>query len=258
MQTNRAKEKLNSGQAVLGTFMGLGSPSVAELLSQVGLDFLVIETEHNGLDSAEIEHMLMAIKGTETVPIVRVPSHEQVFIQRALDMGAMGVIAPMLRTAAEAEALVAATRYPPHGIRGWGPMRASQYTIDNDDYITRANDNIIVAALLETTEAVENLEEITSVPGFDALYLGMWDLCFNMGFNPMEMPFPETDAVIEYAAEIGKKNGVAIGIGSTTPEELKQRMDQGLTFLGFGPDYSLVLNAVRAGVDVFHESEQGS
>ena len=73
MQTNRTKEKLNAGEAVLGTFMGLGSPNVAELLSQVGLDFLVIETEHNGLDSAEIEHLLMAIKGTDTVPIVRVP-----------------------------------------------------------------------------------------------------------------------------------------------------------------------------------------
>ena len=258
MQTNRTKEKLNAGEAVLGTFMGLGSPNVAELLSQVGLDFLVIETEHNGLDSAEIEHLLMAIKGTDTVPIVRVPSHEQVFIQRALDMGALGTIAPMLKTADEAEALVAASRYPPHGIRGWGPMRASQYTIDTDDYIKRANDNIIVAALLETAEAVENLEEITSVPGLDALYLGMWDLCFSMGFNPIEMPFPETDAVIEYAVEIGKKNGVAIGIGSTTPGELKQRKDQGLTFLGFGPDYYLVLNAVRSGIDAFRGSEKGS
>ena len=258
MQTNHAKEKLNAGEAVLGTFMGLGSPNVAELMSQVGLDFLVIETEHNGLDSAEIEHLLMAIKGTDTVPIVRVPSHEHVFIQRALDMGALGIIAPMLRTAAEAEALVAATRYPPHGTRGWGPMRASQYTIDTADYISRANDNIIVSALLETKEAVENLEEITSVPGLDALYLGMWDLCFSMGFNPIDMPFPETDAVIEYAAEIGKKNGVAIGIGSTTPDELIMRKAQGLTFLGFGPDYYLVLNAVRAGIDAFHGSEKGS
>ena len=125
MQTNRAREKLKTGEATLGTFMGLGSPNLAELLSQVGLDFLVIETEHNGLDSAEVEHMLMAIKGTETIPIVRVPSHDYVFIQRALDMGAMGILVPMLKTAAEVESIVAATRYPPRGTRGWGPMRAS-------------------------------------------------------------------------------------------------------------------------------------
>ena len=211
MQTNRAREKLKTGEATLGTFMGLGSPNLAELLSQVGLDFLVIETEHNGLDSAEVEHMLMAIKGTETIPIVRVPSHDYVFIQRALDMGAMGILVPMLKTAAEVESIVAATRYPPRGTRGWGPMRASQYTIDNDDYIKRADDNILVAGLLETKEAVENLEEITSVPAFDALYLGMWDLCFSMGLNPMEMPFPETDAVIERAVEIGKKMELPLG-----------------------------------------------
>ncbi len=254
MQTNKTREKLNAGQAALGSFLGLGSPNLAELMSQVGLDFLVIETEHNGLDSAEIEHMLMAIKGTDTVPIVRVPSHDAVYIQRALDMGAMGIIVPMLKTAAEVEAIVAATRYPPHGTRGWGPMRASQYTIDNDDYIERANDNILVSGLLETKEAVENLDEITSVPGLDALYIGMWDLCFSMGFNPMEMPFPETDAVIERALEIGKKNGVAIGMGSNSPEELKQLKAQGFTYLGYGPDYYLVLNAINAGVEAFNQS----
>ena len=252
MQTNKTREKLNAGQAALGTIMGLGSPNLAELLSNVGLDYLVIETEHNGLDSAEIEHMLMAIKGTETIPIVRVPSHDYVFIQRALDMGAMGILVPMLKTAAEVEKIVAATRYPPHGTRGWGPMRASKYTLDDDDYIKRANDNILVTGLLETKEAVENLEEITSVPGLDALYLGMWDLCFSMGFNPMEMPFPETDAVIERALEIGKKNGVAIGIGSSSPEDLKQRQAQGMTFLGYGPDYYLVRNAIKAAVDAFN------
>lgn len=253
MQTNRTREKLNADQAVFGTFMGLGSPNLAELLSQVGLDYLVIETEHNSLDSAEIEHMLMAIKGTETIPIVRVPSHDTVYIQRALDMGAMGILLPMLKTAAEAEAVVAATRYPPHGTRGWGPLRASQYTIDNADYIKRANDNILVAGILETKEAVENLDEITAVPGLDALFLGMWDLCFSMGLNPMEMPFTETDAVIERALEIGKKNGVAIGMGSNTPEDLKKHKSQGFTLLEYGPDYYLMLNAINDGLNAFNQ-----
>jgi 2-keto-3-deoxy-L-rhamnonate aldolase RhmA len=253
MQTNRTREKLIAGQAAFGTFMGLGSPNLAELLSQVGLDYLVIETEHNGLDSAEIEHMLMAIKGTETTPIVRIPSHDTVYIQRALDMGAMGIIVPLLKTATEAEAIVAASRYPPDGTRGWGPLRASQYTLDNDDYIKRANDNILVAGLLETKEAVENLDEITSVPGLDALFIGMWDLCFSMGLNPMDMPFPETDAVIERALEIGKKNGVAIGMGSNTPEDLIRHKTQGFTFLAYGPDYYLMINAINAGLEAFNQ-----
>lgn len=253
MQTNKTREKLIAGQAAFGTFMGLGSPNLAELLSQVGLDYLVIETEHNGLDSAEIEHMLMAIKGTETTPIVRIPSHDTVYIQRALDMGAMGIIVPMLKTADDAEAIVAASRYPPDGTRGWGPLRASQYTLDNDDYLKRANDNILVAGLLETKEAVENLDEITSVPGLDALFIGMWDLCFSMGLNPMDMPFPETDAVLKRALEIGKKNGVAIGMGSNTPEDLIRHKKQGFTFLGYGPDYYLMINAINAGLEAFNQ-----
>ena len=184
--------------------MGLGSPNLAELLAHAGYDWLVIETEHNALDTAQIEHMLMAINGTEAIPIVRIPSANPVFIQRALDIGGMGILVPMVKTADEAQAIVDATRYPPQGKRGWGPLRASQYTVDNEDYFNRANDNILVFLLIETKEAVENLEEIGAVPGVDVLYIGMWDLCLSMGLNPLHMPHPETDAVIERALEVGR------------------------------------------------------
>src|SRR5258707_9733105 len=110
MRKNWVREKMRAGQPTLGCFLGLGSPNVAELLAHAGFDWLVIETEHNGLDSAEIEHILMAINGTETIPIVRVPSANPVYIQRALDVGALGVLVPLVRTAAEARAIVAATR----------------------------------------------------------------------------------------------------------------------------------------------------
>ena len=119
---------------------------------------LVIETEHNGLDSAEVEHMLRAVDTTDAVPIVRVPSANPVYIQRALDLGGMGILVPLVRSAAEAEAIVRATRFPPHGSRSWGPLRASRYTFDNRDYMDRANENILVALILETREAVEQLD----------------------------------------------------------------------------------------------------
>ena len=127
---------------------------MAELMAHAGMDWLVIETEHNALDSAEIQHMLMAMNGSDTIPIVRVPSSNPAFIQRALDMGAMGIMAPSVRTADEARAIVSATRYPPVGTRTWGPLRASEYTFDNADYFHRANDNILVCLILETNEAV--------------------------------------------------------------------------------------------------------
>ena len=254
MKTNWVREKILSGQPTIGCFMGLGSPNLAELLAHAGYDWLVIETEHNALDTAQIEHMLMAINGTETIPIVRIPSANPVFIQRALDIGGMGILVPMVKTADEAQAIVDATRYPPQGKRGWGPLRASQYTVDNEDYFNRANDNILVFLLIETREAVENLEAIGAVPGVDVLYIGMWDLCLSMGLNPLHMPHPETDAVIERALEVGRKGDVAIGFGESTPEGLQRCQEQGFTVLGYGPDYYLLLQAARAGLEVFKRS----
>ena len=102
MKENWVRQKVISGQATIGGFLGLGSPNVAELLAHVGLEWLVIETEHSGLDSAQVEHMLMAINGTNTIPLVRVPPSDLFSIQRSLDLGAMGVVVPMVKTAAEA------------------------------------------------------------------------------------------------------------------------------------------------------------
>ena len=251
MRTNWVREKLRAGQSTIGCFMGLGSPNVAELLAHLGFDWLVIETEHSALDSAQIEHMLMAMSGTDTIPLVRVPSSDPLFIQRALDFGALGVVVPLVKTAAEVERIVRATRYPPVGTRGFGPLRASHYALDYPNYFTRANDNIIVALILETKEAVENLEELAAVPGLDAVFLGLWDLCLSMGLNPLEMPFPETEAAIQRALEVGRKTGLAIGFGADTPEELRKRQDEGFTFLACAPDYYLLAGAARAGLAAF-------
>src|SRR5436190_12615175 len=139
MRANWVREKLGAGQPTIGLFLGLGSPNVAELLSHAGFDWLVIETEHNGLDSAEVEHLLMAMNGADVIPIVRVPSANPVYIQRALDMGALGIMVPMVKSAQEALAIVAATRYPPAGSRSFGPLRASHYSFDNADYLAHAN-----------------------------------------------------------------------------------------------------------------------
>ena len=251
MRTNWVRENLRAGRAAIGCFMGLGSPNVAELLAHSGFDFLVIETEHNGLDSAEIEHMLRAVNGTETVPLVRVPSSDRVFIQRALDMGGMGIVVPSVKTAAEARAIVGATRLPPEGTRSWGPLRASHYTFDNEDYLGRINENVLVVLILETKEAVENLEEIASVPGVDVLYIGPWDLCLSLGLNPLHMPHPETDAVIERALAIGRNGNVVAGTGANTAEGVRQQQTRGFTFIGYGPDYALMAAAARAGLDAF-------
>ena len=157
MKNNWVREKLLAGEPVLGLQMGLGSPAVAEMMGYAGYDWLVIETEHNALDFSQIEHMMMAMSSTEVVPLVRPSSGDPLVIQKVLDAGAMGLFVPMIRTAADAEAVVKATRYPPEGIRGFGPLRASQYTMDYPDYFARSNDTVLVSFILETKEALANL-----------------------------------------------------------------------------------------------------
>ncbi|MCX6045227.1 MAG: aldolase/citrate lyase family protein [Chloroflexi bacterium] len=251
MRTNQVRQKIEAHEPTVGCFMGLGSPNVAELLAHAGFDWLVIETEHNGLDSAEIQQMLMAMNGTETVPLVRIPSANPVFIQRALDMGALGIVVPLVRTAAEAAAIVQATRYPPHGTRSFGPLRAERYGFDRQDYFKRANDNLLVVLIIETAEALENLAAIAAVDGVDVLYIGPFDLCLSLGWNPMELPFPAFEAVIEQVATVCRQHSVALGLGYGSNEELEQRRAQGATFLGYGSDYSLLANAARTGIAAF-------
>ena len=117
MQVNKVRQKIRSGQNAFGCFMGMGSTMVAELMGHAGCEWLVVEMEHNGIDMAEVEQILMAMNGSDTVPMVRIPSADPVFIQRSLDIGGLGIAVPMVKTAAEAEAIVRASRYPPHGTR---------------------------------------------------------------------------------------------------------------------------------------------
>jgi len=251
MRTNWVREKVLANEATLGCFLGLGSPNVAELLAHAGFGWLVIETEHNGLDAAEVQHMLMAMNGTETIPLVRIPSANPVYIQRALDMGGLGIVVPLVRTAEEAAAIVQATRYPPHGKRSFGPLRAEQYGFDRQDYLKRANDNILVVLIIETAEALDNLEAIAAVDGVDVLYVGPFDLCLSLGWDPLQLPFPEFEAVIERLVAVSRQHDVAIGVGCSNPAELQQRRNQGCTFLGYGTDYALLASAARTALAAF-------
>jgi 2-keto-3-deoxy-L-rhamnonate aldolase RhmA len=253
MRTNTVREKLKAGQSTLGCFLGLGSPNVAELLSHVGFDWLVVETEHSALDTSQVEHMLMAIKGTEVVPLVRLPSSDQVFIQRAVDIGAMGIVVPLVRSAEEANAIVRATRYPPEGTRGFGPLRAANYMFDSRDYFYRANENLLVVLIVETREAANNLEAIAAVPGVDALFLGPFDLCLSLGLDPMKQPHPEVERITERMLEIGKQARVAIGIHAMSPDQLQKRQLQGFRMISYSTDYMMLADAARAGLAAFRQ-----
>ena len=251
VRDNTTRAKLLAGEPTLGSFLGLGSPHIAEMLGHAGFDWLGLETEHSAVESERVEQMMMAMGGTVATPIVRVTRGDPLEIARVLDIGAMGVIVPMVRTATDVETIVNATRYPPAGSRGFGPLRASRYAQDYEDYLNRANEQIVVAVIIETAEAIENINQIAAVPGLDVMFLGLYDLCLSYGFNPNEMPFPQIDACIEQVLGAGVEHQVAVGMGVGSPEDLRQRRDQGFRFLSYGTDYMLLAGAARAGIEAF-------
>lgn len=251
MHDNVTRQKLLDGEATIGSFLGLGSPHIAEMLGHAGFDWLVLETEHSAVESERVEQMMMGVSGTAATPIVRVTRADPLEIGRVLDVGAMGVLVPMVRTAREVQVIVDATRYPPAGTRGFGPLRASRYALDYEDYLNRANDQLIVAVIIETAEAIENINEIAAVPGLDVMFLGLYDLCLSYGLNPNQMPYPQIDDCIDRVLEAGKAHQVAVGTGVGSPDDLQSRAQQGFRFLSYGTDYLMLSGAARTGIEAF-------
>jgi 2-keto-3-deoxy-L-rhamnonate aldolase RhmA len=251
VKLHRVREKLRGGEPTMGCFMSLGSPAVAELLGHSGFEWLVIETEHSGLDGAQVEELVRAVETTGAVPFVRVPSSDRVAIQRALDIGARGIVVPLVRTVEEAAAVVAATRFPPEGTRSFGPLRAARYGMDNKAYLEQANEQIVVILILETREAVESLAEIAAVPGIDGLYVGPFDLSLALGLDPLLADSPKLEAVIDEAHRVCRDAGVALGVPVRTPGEVARRLGEGFGLLGLGPDYLLLADAASSGLQAF-------
>lgn len=187
----------------------------------------------------------MAIGNTEAVPMVRLPSADAVGIQRALDIGARGIMVPMIRTADEAMRVVAATRYPPLGSRGFGGLRAGGYTFQNQEYFASANETSLVVLIIETKEAVENIEAIARVPGVDVLMIGTFDLYLSLGLDPFQQPLSEGEQAIERILEAARKYNRAVGGAYGSAADLAKRQQQGFRMLAF-TDYTLLANAAKA------------
>ena len=173
--------KINNGGVCLGTGITFTDPTATEALCDL-FDFVWIDMEHNALSLEAVQGHLMATKASRTVPLVRVPANDPTMIKRVLDIGAAGVIVPMIRTAQEAALAVQACRYPPQGFRGIGPRRASNYGRSlGTDFFKDANENILTMVQIEHRDAVENLDGILSVPGLSGIAIGRADLSASMG-----------------------------------------------------------------------------
>lgn len=255
MRRNPVREKLRRGIPSVGTWLCLPDPVAARLLACVGFDWLTVELEHAPVDieTAVESFGVVAAQGAlageaGTVPLVRVPSNSPENIKRVLDNGAFGIVVPMVNSRAEAEAVVAAARYGPLGRRSVGGfLHAVNFRTDPGTYYERANDEILVVVQTEHVDAVERAEEILSVPGIDAFFVGPNDLLKSMGRVPaMESDDPEFVAALDHLLATGRKYGVAPGIHTADASAAKRRIEQGFRFVAVASDVAMLLARAQA------------
>lgn len=182
MRTNKIKQMWKEGKPVTMGWISIANTFSAEVMARQGFDSLCVDLQHGMTELGSLLPMLQAISQTDTSPVVRVPANDPAIIMKALDLGAMTIIVPMISTAQEAANAVSACRYPPVGSRSSGPTRAVHYA--GADYLAKANDEMVVIGMVETKEGLENLDAICATPGLDAIYIGPSDLAFALGMLP--------------------------------------------------------------------------
>jgi 4-hydroxy-2-oxoheptanedioate aldolase len=211
LRQNTVKQKWREGKVAIGGWLSIPSTYSAEIMAHQGFDWLCIDTQHGILDYSSAVPMLQAISTTDTMPFVRVPWNEPSIIMKYLDAGAYGIIIPMVNNRAEAERAVAACRYPPVGMRSYGPNRVTYYA--GRDYAEHANAEVACVVMIETAEALDKLDEILSVAGVDAAYIGPADLSYALGLPPRgDNDDPKHVAAVARIREACERHGVAPGI----------------------------------------------
>ena len=205
--------------------------------------------EHSGLSVESVQRHILATKGSDAVPLVRVAWNDPVLIKPVLDAGAGGVIAPMVRTGDEARRLVAACLYPPHGIRGFGPLRAANYGhIPAPEFCRAANQTVIPIAQIEHIDAVNNIDEILAVPGMAGIVFGPNDLACSMGHTG-DPNHPEVLRAIDAVIGKARQTKVFIGCVGDDPELLERWIDQGARWLVVGSDFALLRKAAIQAIE---------
>ena len=237
------KRKLREGTVCYGTILTLGSPSIAEIVAELGLDFVMIEGEHAAADMGTVQTMLQAMRGSQTVPILRVANNDSTLIKVALDVGVPGIVIPEVRTREDAERAVHACKYPPEGIRGVGRSRASLWGLQAAEYLKAANDETVVIALVENYRAIENLDQILSVPGFDAVFFGPADYAASLGLTG-QARHPRVLEAREQAVAACRRAGLPIGQSAVSADEARALIDQGFTMVMVQSDASLIYNGL--------------
>jgi 4-hydroxy-2-oxoheptanedioate aldolase len=250
---NRLLQAWSAGQATLNGWLVIPDSCSAEAMAHAGWDSLTLDMQHGLIDYAQAVQMLMAISTTGTVPLVRVPWLDEGQIMKMLDAGAYGIICPMINTQQQARRFAGACLYAPRGCRSFGPIRASLYA--GDAYKDRANDILATFAMIETREALGNLEKILAVEELTGVYIGPVDLSLSLGARPMlDQEDPVVVQAIEHIVRTAKASGKRVGMHNGTVAYALRMVSLGADFVSVGSDMHLMMAGARDTVSQFRTS----
>jgi len=247
MKNNKAfTEKLRQGDLLFGTLISLPSPEIAEILSHTGYDWLFIDAEHGAFNPQQTQPMLQAAGDTPCV--IRVPAGDDVWIKKALDIGAAGIIVPQVHTAEQAEQIINQCKYSPVGNRGVGIGRAHTYGLNFENTIKHANDETAVILQAESQKAIDNIEEIVKVPGLDAILVGPYDLSASLG-RIGEVNHPEVQEAISRVAAVCKAANIKLGYFGVNASAVKPAIENGFTLITVGVDTLFVIKSATESLE---------
>ncbi|CUU85287.1 2-dehydro-3-deoxyglucarate aldolase [Campylobacter hyointestinalis] len=244
------KNKLKNSQLTIGSWIMIGNPISIEVMSLAGFEWLVVDMEHTSIELDTAQTLIATIQANGMKALVRVSKNEEVVIKKVLDMGADGIIVPMVCSRDDAIQAVNYAKYPPVGKRGVGLYRANKYGVNFEAYKKWVNEELVIIAQIEHIDAVRNIDEILQVEGIDATIIGPYDLSGSMGY-PGEFEREDVKAAVQKTLDKCKQYNIPSGfhVVDTDPKKLQQKIDQGCIFLAYGIDYFFMRDAAINGMN---------
>lgn len=251
MKANRCQQIMAAGKIPVGHMITeFGTRGVAKMLAQAGIDFVVIDTEHTAFGAADIANQVAWFKATDIAPFVRIPQVEYHFVARTLDFGALGLMVPNVKTAAQAKAVVDAAKYAPLGQRGimFGNSNTDFGPVDPVEFMTYANENTTIICQIESVEGLENLDAIASTPGVDILWVGHFDLTQSMGI-PGQFHNQRLLDALQQVVETCARHGLGAGIQPGSLAQAAEWMGMGFNVISYSADISVYTSAMKQAVE---------
>lgn len=232
---NKLREKLFAGETCFGTFLTIGNPDVPEILKTLGFDWFMFDTEHSYFTTNDVKVMIQALSGSQVSPMIRIGQIDQYLVKRALDIGAEGILAPLVNSAEEAVRLVKFAMYPPEGVRGAGPGRATNYGMSLKDYFSTANDELLLAVQIETKDALSNANDILSTKRIDVGFVGPTDLTISLGLGT-DRTNPKVIEAMQKVVKACTDSGKIPGTLAANVDEARKFQELGFKFLSLASD----------------------